>query len=84
LAEAAMGMDVTGDPDTSGHHLDKFPVTDLLCPILGEALCDAPYAEQSPEQHEVFVKWCELAMWYTSLRRAGYHAAAFCFVDFYF
>lgn len=60
-AELATGMNVCGDPETSGKNGDKFTMTEFLKPITGDNIDRA-----------LFSQWCNHLKWYMALRRAGY------------
>jgi superfamily II DNA helicase RecQ len=70
-AESSMGMDVCGDPTTSGKDGGKFTMTDILRPIMGDAFADTAYEERTDGDKEKFGFWCELLKWYLFLKRAG-------------
>jgi superfamily II DNA helicase RecQ len=71
-AESSTGLDVTGDPNTSGVNGGKFLMTDFLRPIIGDHLADLPFTDRSESEKEVFGTWCDRLKWYMALRRAGY------------
>lgn len=71
-AELSTGMDVCGDPETSGYNGERFTMSEFLRPIVGSLVVDTPYAERSDKDKELFSKWCDLMKWYMTLRRAGY------------
>lgn len=71
-AEVTTGMDVTGDPNTSGKDGEKFLMTDLLRPIVGNRVADLPFTERSEAEKEDFLLWCDRLKWYMALCRAGY------------
>jgi ATP-dependent DNA helicase RecQ/Werner syndrome ATP-dependent helicase len=70
-AEGTMGMDVAGDPTTSGPDGGKFVMTEFLRPIMGDAFTDTPYQERGDEDKEKFGMWCQLLKWHLLLKRAG-------------
>ena len=61
-AELATGMNVCGDPETSGRNGDKFTMTEFLKPITGDTNFDSA----------LFGQWCNHLKWYMALRRASY------------
>lgn len=71
-AEAATGMNVVGDPNTSGPGGSKFTMTEFLRPIMGDAFVDTPFNERAEEDKERFGHWCNAMKWYLALRRVGY------------
>lgn len=71
-AEAATGMSVVGDPNTSGPGSSKFTMTEFLRPIMGDAFVDTPYNERTEEDKEKFGHWCNSLKWYMALRRIDY------------
>jgi superfamily II DNA helicase RecQ len=70
-AEMSSGMDVAGDPTTSGADGGKFTMTDMLRPIMGDKFADTPFQERDEEQKEKFGEWCQHLKWYLLLKRAG-------------
>ena len=71
-AELATGMNACGPPETSGRNGDRFTMSEFLRPVVGNAIVDAPFAERSEADKELFGKWCDMLKWYLALRRAGY------------
>jgi len=69
---ASNGMDITGDPKTSGRNGEAFRLTDFLEPILGISFTSKEYADRTEEESQQFGKWCKILKWYMSLRRNGY------------
>ena len=69
-AEATTGMNVAGDPDTSGMNNEKFLVTDFLKPIVDSA--SKEYKERSEEERKEFFFWCGKVKWYMHFKRLGY------------
>jgi hypothetical protein len=70
-ATADMGIDVTGNPETSGVDGDKFIMTDALRPIMGEQVCGKHYKERSPEEQDKFSFWFNRLKWFYSIKRVG-------------
>ena len=70
-AELATGMDVCGDPTTSGPGGSKFTLTEILRPIMGDAFVDNPKEERTDLDKEKFSTWINLLKWYMCLKRAG-------------
>lgn len=71
-AEEVTGMDVTGDPATSGRDGGKFLQGDFLRPIVGDELVDTPYNERTQGQKEELGGWYKKLKWYATLRRVAY------------
>ena len=71
-AEATTGIDVTGDPNTSGKNGDMFRMTDVLRPIIGDRVADMSSTGRSETEKKEFSVWCDRLKWYMALRRAGY------------
>ena len=71
-AEAATGMNVVSDPNTSGLGGSKFTMTEFLRPIMGDGFVDTPYNERTDEEKAKFGHWCDKLKWYMALRRTGY------------
>ncbi|KAL7562380.1 hypothetical protein ACA910_020720 [Epithemia clementina (nom. ined.)] len=69
-AEAATGMNVAGDPDTSGVNGEKFAITDLLKPIVESA--DKAFNERDEAEKEEFAYWCNKLKWYIHFRRVDF------------
>ena len=70
--ETDTGIDITGDPDTSGVNGEKFRVADFLSPIFGEAFMAKDYNDRTVEEKIKYAKWCKLLKWYMTLRRVGF------------
>jgi len=71
-AELSTGMDVCGNPLTSGPGGDKFTKTECLRPIMGDSYVDTPSDERDTEAKVRFGVWCNRLEWYMMLRRIGY------------
>jgi RecQ family ATP-dependent DNA helicase len=71
-AEISTGIDVTGNPDTSGLNGDKFLMKDFLRPIVGDRLAELPFTERSESERQEFTAWCDRLKWYMVLRRVGF------------
>ncbi|KAL9184374.1 LOW QUALITY PROTEIN: hypothetical protein ACHAXT_002460 [Thalassiosira profunda] len=65
------GLDVTGDPATSGPNSERFAMKDFLAPIMGNAFALKDYKERTPEESSKLTKWCSCLKWYLALRRVG-------------
>lgn len=65
------GVDVTGDPATSGPNSERFSMKDFLEPIMGNAFTLKDYKERTPEETQKWSKWCGFLKWYLALQRAG-------------
>lgn len=72
IAESTMGMDVAGDPSTSGRNGDKFAMTDLLRPIVGDALADTPFKDRSEAEQLTLSNWFDRLHWYMAFRKVGF------------
>ena len=70
-AESEMGMNVAGDPTTSGLEGGKYTMTDLLRPIMGAEFSEKAYDQRTTEEKQRFGRWCEALKWYQLLRRSG-------------
>ncbi len=66
------GMNVVGNPKTSGKNGEPFKVFDFLCPLLGETFAMKQYDERTNEEKALYSKWCQLLKCYMTLRRIGY------------
>lgn len=71
-AEAATGMSVVDDPNSSGLGGSRFTMTEFLRPIMGDAFVDIPFADRTDDDKAKFGHWCEKLKWYMALRRVGY------------
>jgi len=70
--EAETGINVNGDPKTSGSNGEAVRMTDFLAPVMGEEFMSKEFSERNAKERAKFGRWCELFKWYTSLRRIGY------------
>lgn len=70
-AETIADIDVCGDPATSGKNGEKFTMTDLIRPIVGDSVFDIPYADRSEEQNSELGKWYDGVKWYLAMKRSG-------------
>lgn len=75
---AETGMDVTGDPATSGIDNDKFVMKDFLVPVMGNAFALKDFKERTPEESATWNKWMGCLKWYVALRRVGYEPSFGC------
>lgn len=75
------GLDVTGDPATSGVDSGRFSMKDFLVPIMGNSFCLKDYTERTPEESAAFSKWCGLLKWYMALKRVNYTPISFSKVE---
>jgi len=66
------GMDVTGDPASSGSHGERFAMKDFLVPIMGNAFALKDLKERTPEESKKWSQWCGYLKWYMAFRRVGY------------
>lgn len=71
-AEAETGIDVTGDPATSGAGGECFRMSDLLVPVFGNVFFSKDYKERTTSEQADFSDWCSVLKWYMALRRIGY------------
>jgi RecQ family ATP-dependent DNA helicase len=70
-AEAASGMNVQGDPDSSGKDGEKFSKLDLLRPIVGDDFMDKRNEDRSEEDKAKLAWWYDKMEWYFCLKRVG-------------
>lgn len=70
-AEIEMEESVVGAPATSGVTWDKYTMTDMLQPILGEEFAVKPYDQRTEDERQSFNAWCQALKWYQRLKRAG-------------
>lgn len=70
--ELETGMDVTGDPATSGANNERFIMKDFLVPVMGNAFAVKDYKERTAEESATFSRWCGNLNWYLALRRVGF------------
>ena len=70
--EDLTGMDVEGDPSTSGINGEAFRMTDFLAPLMGAAFLAKDFKERTEEERAKFNHWCSLLNWYLVLRRSKY------------
>lgn len=75
---AETGMDVTGDPTTSGIDNDRFVMKDFLVPVMGNAFALKDFKERTPEESATWNKWMGCLKWYVALRRVGYEPSFGC------
>ena len=66
------GLDVKGDPATSGVDSGRFTMKDFLVPIMGNSFCLKEYTERTPEESALFSKWCGLLKFYMAMKRVNY------------
>jgi len=71
-SEAATGMNITGDPKTSGACGESFRMGDFLVPILGNSFFAKEYDERTESEKKTYSTWCSVLKWYMILRRVGY------------
>lgn len=71
-AEAETGIDVTGDPATSGGGGECFRMSDLLVPVFGNTFFSKDYKDRTPSEQAEFSDWCLVLKWYMALRRVGF------------
>jgi len=71
-AEAETGIDVTGDPATSGAGGEIFRMSDLLVPVFGNVFIGKDYKERTESEKAQFSHWCAVLKWYMAFRRVGY------------
>jgi hypothetical protein len=71
--EVETGIDVTGDPKTSGKHGEAVRITDFLEPLMGQEFATKDFKERSPEEKIQFEKWCMHFKWFCTLRRIGFN-----------
>jgi hypothetical protein len=64
-AEAVTKIDVR-DSDPA-----DFTMTELLRPVVGDALVDTPFVQRSDEQKAQLIQWYDALKWYMALRRSG-------------
>ena len=70
--EDLTGLDVEGDPATSGTNGEALKMTDFLAPIMGPAFLAKDFKERTEEERVKFNHWCSLLNWYLALRRSKY------------
>lgn len=70
--EDLTGLDVEGDPSTSGNNGEAFRMTDFLAPVMGAAFLAKDFKERTEEEKAKFNHWCSLLNWYLALRRSKY------------
>ena len=70
-AEQSAGVDVSGDPVSSGGG-GKVAKVDLLRPILGDAIVDLPFDQRSEDDKSKLGHWYDCLEWYMTLKRIGY------------
>jgi len=70
------GMDVAGDPATSGPGSDRFAMKDLLVPIMGNAFALKDFKERTSEETSKWNLWVGYLKWYLAFVRVG-HAPSF-------
>jgi hypothetical protein len=70
-AEVTTGMDVCGDPATSGIGGNAFRLGDFLVPIVGEDLVHKAYKERSIAESAKYSHCLDNLTWYLVLRRIG-------------
>lgn len=70
--ELETGIDVTGNPKTSGKNGEAVRITDFLEPIMGKDFTHKDPKERSDEERTKFDKWCKHFQWFSTLRRVGY------------
>lgn len=75
------GLDVKGDPATSGVDSGRFSMKDFLVPIMGNSFCLKEYTERTPDESASFSKWCGLLKWYMALKRVNYTPISFSKVE---
>jgi len=66
------GVDVTGDPATSGTNSERFVMKDFLVPIMGNAFALKDYKDRTPEETDKWNKWLGCLKYYLAFRRVGY------------
>jgi hypothetical protein len=71
-AELSSGVDVCGDPVSSGVGGGKLAKGDLLKPILGDTTVDTPFNERSEDEKDKLTFWYDRLEWYMTLRRIGF------------
>ena len=70
--EDLTGLDVEGDPSTSGTNGEAFRMTDFLAPLMGAAFLAKDFKERTEEERAKFNHWCSKLNWYLALRRSKY------------
>mmetsp|Transcript_17700 Transcript_17700/g.50678 ORF Transcript_17700/g.50678 Transcript_17700/m.50678 type:complete len:1090 (+) Transcript_17700:41-3310(+) len=70
--EELTGLNVEGDPATSGTNGEVFRLTDYLAPIMGADFVAKDFKERTEEEKAKFNHWCGLLNWYLTLRRSKY------------
>ena len=70
--EELTGLNVEGDPATSGANGEAFRMTDYLAPLMGAAFLAKDFKERTEEERAKFNRWCGLLNWYLTLRRSRY------------
>mmetsp|Transcript_8488 Transcript_8488/g.18994 ORF Transcript_8488/g.18994 Transcript_8488/m.18994 type:complete len:1008 (-) Transcript_8488:186-3209(-) len=66
------GIDVAGDPATSGANSEKFSMKDFLVPIMGNAFALKDFKERTPEETTKWNKWLGYLKWYLAFVRVGH------------
>ena len=67
-----MGCDAMGDPEPSGWNGGNCLPTDLLRPILGNAIPAQPFAKRPEEEPTKFGYWCDRLECYLTWRHVGF------------
>lgn len=70
--EQKTGMNVVGNPKSSGKDGDTFKMLDFLTPVLGEEFAAKSYDERTQEEKALYSKWCQILKCYITFRRIGY------------
>ena len=70
--EAETGMDVTGDPKTSGKNGASFSMSEFITPLVGDVIMGKDYADRTQEEKDMLSKHYEKLKWYMVLRRIGF------------
>lgn len=63
------GIDVTGNPKTSGKHGESVRITDFLEPIMGKEFTQKDFKDRTDQERTKFEKWCQHYKWFSTLRR---------------
>ncbi len=71
-AESQTGMNVTGDPGSSGKDSGPFRILDFLTPIMGEHFATKDFKERTDDEKALYSKWCQLLKCYLCMRRIGF------------
>mgnify|MGYP003867650937 CR=1 FL=1 len=71
-AEEETKMDPSKNPNSCTPEGDKFTMTGLLKPIMGDDFFAKSYEERSDEEKAEYGKWCNHLEWYMTLRRIGH------------